>query len=87
MHEARALLLSLPPAAQTYLRAAVGRKESVNLRKLTRAVYPYVQTLADAQAIADSLASDAVNNLLEVRQRAHPQSAASNRPEVPVSVS
>ena len=63
MDEARALFLSLPPAAQTRLRAAVGRKESINLPKLARAAYPYVQTLADAQDIAEFLANEELGYL------------------------
>ena len=78
MDEARALFLSLPPAARTRLRAAAGHKESISLRKLTRAVYPYVQTLADAQNIADYLEDEADSNL-DVRDRVTPHSAASFR--------
>jgi hypothetical protein len=58
MDEARALFLSLPSAAQTYVRAALGDKGSVNLRKVSRAVYPYVQSLEDAQGIAQFLAAE-----------------------------
>lgn len=58
MDEARALFLSLPPTAQTDVRAASGQKDSVNLREAARAAYPYVQTLADAQGIAQFLASE-----------------------------
>jgi hypothetical protein len=78
MDEARALFLSLLPAAQTRLRAAAGHKESINLRKLTRAVYPYVQTLADAQNIADYLEDEADGDL-DVRDRVALHSAASSK--------
>jgi len=58
MHAPPELFLSLPPAAQTHLRAAASHKDT-GIRKLTRAVYPYVQTLVDAQDIAHYLAAQA----------------------------
>ncbi len=36
----------------------MGSKDSVDLRKVARAVYPYVQTLGDAQGIAQFLANE-----------------------------
>jgi hypothetical protein len=63
MDQARALFLSLPSAAQTYVRAASGHKDSVDLRKVARAVYPYVQSLEDAQGIAQFLANEEIANL------------------------
>jgi hypothetical protein len=86
MDEASTLFFSLPPAAQAHLRAAASHKDPLNLRKLTRAAYPYVQTLADAQGIAEFLANEPISNL-ETRERAQLQSAISIRPGVVVSVS
>ena len=58
MDEARALFLSLPSATQVNVRAASGQKNSVDLRKVARAAYPHVQTLADAEGIAQFLACE-----------------------------
>ncbi len=59
MDDAQTLFLSLPVSAQVRMRAAVNRKDPTDLRKLVRLVYPYVQTLADAQCIAGFLAVEA----------------------------
>ena len=85
MDEARTLFLSLPLAAQAYLRAA-SQMDPFNLHKLTRAAYPYVQTLADAQGIAEFLANEPVSNL-EARERVQLQSSISIRPGVVISAS
>jgi hypothetical protein len=71
MDEARALFLSLPSAAQTDVRAASGQKDSVDLRKVARAAYPYVQTVADAHRIAQFLASEELGILDCPHRRAH----------------
>ena|ERR1035437_3276889 len=63
MDSARALFLSLPPSVQTHLRAAASLKEPVNLLNLSRAAYPSVQTLADAQDIAQFLANEELGYL------------------------
>jgi hypothetical protein len=56
--EVLALFLSLPPDAQAYLRTAASHRKSDNLLKLVRAVYPFVQTIAEATEIAEFLASE-----------------------------
>jgi hypothetical protein len=65
MDEAYTLFLSLPESARISMRAAVNHKDFANLHKLTRTVYPYVQTLADAKSIAGFLAV-AANARLDV---------------------
>jgi hypothetical protein len=67
MHEARTLFLSLPAAAQTHIRSAINHNQPANLRRLTRAVYPYVQTLNEAHDIADLLAGE-IDNHTEGRE-------------------
>lgn len=67
MDEAQTLFLSLPVRAQVRMRAAINRKHPTDLRKLARLVYPYVQTLAEAQSVAGFLAGEA-NDRVEVSQ-------------------
>jgi len=59
MDDSYTLFYSLPVSAQALMRAAVNHKNPASLRELTRTVYPYVQTLADAQSIAGFLATEA----------------------------
>lgn len=63
MDDAQTLFLSLPESVRIRMRAAVNLKDLANLRKLTRSVYPYVQTLAEAQSIAGFLAVEAHDRL------------------------
>jgi hypothetical protein len=59
MDDALALFLSLPIVAQTNIRTLANQSDPLNLRtKLTRALCPYVQTLAEAQNIADLFAAE-----------------------------
>jgi hypothetical protein len=59
MDDPLALFLSLPIAAQISLRTLANQLDPSNLRnKLTRALCPYVQTLAEAQNIADLLVAE-----------------------------
>ena len=62
MDDTLALFLSLPPGAQATLRAAISDAGPANLRSLARMVYPYVQTIAEAQSIGDMLAAEAGRN-------------------------
>jgi signal transduction protein with GAF and PtsI domain len=75
MHEALDLFLSLPTAIQTQLRAMIKPKDPNNARKLTRAVYPYVQTIAEAQEIAELLSSAAPLTLQDCREPAQQESS------------
>jgi hypothetical protein len=71
MPDAHALFLSLPTSAQIDIWAAALQGTTIDMRKLTRAVYPYVQTLADARDIAYYLASEAehyVDDLQTIHQ-------------------
>ena len=68
MDEAHDLFLSLPPAAQTHLRTVASLNKAPASLKLLRAAYLYVQTIADAQDVADFLASGADSNL-QIYQR------------------
>lgn len=77
MDEVRALFLSLPPGAQAHLRAAASRQKPANLLKLARAVYPYVQTLAEATEIAEFLATEVANGQQPPCERNDAQRAAS----------
>jgi hypothetical protein len=63
MDEARALFLSLPSTAQTDVRTVRGQEDLVDLRKVARAAYPYVQTIADAHSIAQFLESEELDIL------------------------
>ena len=76
MDEVRALFVSLPHDAQAHLRAEASRKKPINLLRLTRAVYPYVQTLAEAKEIAGFLAREASSDQ-EPSERRDAQRAAS----------
>jgi len=68
MDDALALFLSLPTAAQISIRTLANQMDPPNLRsKLIRALCPYVQTLAEAQNIADLLA---VESDLAIENRA-----------------
>jgi hypothetical protein len=75
MYEAHALFLSLPTSAQSNLRAVALQSAPVDMRKLTCAVYPYVQTLADAQDIAFYLAGEAEHHVDDI-QAAHQAGSA-----------
>jgi hypothetical protein len=86
MDEMRALFLSLPSAAQAHLRAAAGHQKTVNVPKLARAVYPYVQTLEEAMGVADFIANEALS-YPEANKREAPRRSTSVRTDVPVSVS
>jgi len=55
MDDGLTLFLSLPVDAQARLRARVDRRDADNFRTLTRVVYAWVQTLAEAQCIAEFL--------------------------------
>ncbi len=68
MDDAQTLFLSLPVSAQVRMRAEVNRKDPTDLRKLVRLLYPYVQTLADAQSIAGFLAVEA-DDRVELSER------------------
>jgi len=58
MDDGLTLFLSLPVDAQARLRARVDRSSPHNVRTLTRLVYAWVQTLAEAQCIADFLLAE-----------------------------
>jgi hypothetical protein len=58
MDDALTLFFSLPVAAQASIKATVNHKDPTNPLKLTRLIYPYVQTLADARGIAALLANE-----------------------------
>ena len=58
MDDGLTLFLSLPVAAQSRLRARVDRGNPDNVRDLTRVVYAWVQTLAEAECIAGYLVAE-----------------------------
>lgn len=58
MDDGLTLFLSLPVHAQNSARRRVDRRDPDNLRTLTRVVYAWVQTLAEAQCIAAYLATE-----------------------------
>jgi hypothetical protein len=77
MHEARALFLSLPASARSDIRAAAKHNDPTDLRKLIRAVYPYVHTFTDAQEIAYYLAGETDSNVDDVQPVHREESAVS----------
>ena len=86
MDEMRDLFLSLPAGAQAHLRAAASHQKVVNVLKLARAAYPYVQTLEEAMGIAEFVANEALG-YPEAYNQESPQCGASVLTDVPVSVS
>jgi hypothetical protein len=57
MHAVHALLVSLPVSAQNSIRVLASETSPIDVRKLTRTIYPYVQTLAESEEIAFYLAN------------------------------
>ncbi len=58
MDDGLTLFLSLPVTAQNSVRRRLDSRDPDNLRVLTRAAYAWVQTLVEAQCIAEFLIAE-----------------------------